>query len=489
MKPRLQTSMGQHLVLTPQLRQALHLLQLSSVELETEIATAVESNPLLDWDEAEPISTRPQSEQAGAQEDSRDARDTQESGSGEREQSGQDSAQSWDSDEGWYERSAGGGGQGFDNDGDSDPADRMVQSESLQDHLFWQLHLSTMSPRDRNIGVALIDAIDDDGYLRESLDDIAAALLPETRASGAEIAAVLCRIQRFDPVGVGARNLIECLCLQLETLPADTPGRALAMLATREHIERLPKLGAAGLADALRCSVEDAATALQLLRGLDPRPGAQIGNIPHDNYVTPDCVITRQNGVWRVTLAGSHAPRLTIHRGYEQMIQHAGASDAGYLKGRLQEARWLLKNIEARGETLLKVMRCLVRQQSGFLEFGKRALRPLTLREVAEEIGMHESTVSRAVARKYVHTPRGTLSLKDFFDSGVGTEGGGEASSTAIQQMIRSLVDAEDPRKPLSDARLADLLKAAGVPVARRTVAKYREALHIVSSHERVRIA
>lgn len=487
MKPRLQTSLGQHLVLTPQLRQALHLLQLSSVELETEITTAVESNPLLDWEEPESISAQPLSERGSAQDqgDSRqDHDDNRRDGDGDGEP-----AAAWDGDDGWNERGSGGGQGSGDNDGDGDAADRMIQSESLQDHLSWQLHLSTMSARDRNIGVALIDAIDDDGYLRESLDDIVAALLPETRATTAEVAAVLCRVQRFDPVGVGARDLGECLRLQLEPLHVDTPGRAVALLAARDHIERLPKLGAPGLADALGCPAGEAATALQLLRSLDPRPGAQIGNVPHDNYVTPDCVITRHNGVWRVTLAGSHFPRVTIHRGYEQMIQHAGASDAGYLKGRLQEARWLLKNIEARGETLLKVMRCLVRQQSGFLEFGKRALRPLTLREVAEEIGMHESTVSRAVARKWVHTPRGTLSLKDFFDSGVGTEGGGEASSTAIQQMIRSLVDAEDPRKPLSDARLAELLKAAGVPVARRTVAKYREALHIASSHERVRIA
>lgn len=480
MKPRLQTSLGQHLVLTPQLRQALHLLQLSAVELETEIAAAVESNPLLDWQEPESIAT-PASERSPASE-SHDAQGEREPPTHEREDA---EPPGWEGDDAWYGNGAG----SSDGDGDVDPADRMVQTESLRDHLTWQLHLSPISAHDRNIGIALIDAIDDDGYLRESLEDIAGVLRPDTHATAAEVAMVLCRIQRFDPPGVGARDLGECLYLQLDTLPEATPGRALAMRAAREHIERLPKLGANGLADALGSSVADAETALQLLRSLDPKPGAQIGVVPHDNYVTPDCVITRHNGVWRVALAASHFPRLTIHRGYEQMIQHAGGSDAGYLRGRLQEARWLLKNLEARGETLLKVVRCLARQQSGFLEFGKRALRPLTLREVADEIGMHESTVSRAVARKYVHTPRGTLSLKEFFDSGIGTEGGGEASSTAIQQMIRTLVDAEDPRKPLSDARLADLLKASGVPVARRTVAKYREALHIASSHDRVRIA
>ena len=204
--------------------------------------------------------------------------------------------------------------------------------------------------------------------------------------------------------------------------------------------------------------------------------------------MVPDCVIVRRHGVWMALLAYGSLPRLTIHQAYERMIQHASGEDAGYLRGRLQEARWLLKNLEARGETLLKVVRCLIRQQSGFLEFGARALRPLTLRAVASEIGMHESTVSRAVARKYVHTPRGTIALRDFFASGIETGGGGEASSVAIQQMIRGLIDAEDPRKPLSDARLAESLKAAGVPVARRTVAKYREAMHIGASHERIRI-
>src|SRR5690606_13042406 len=217
-------------------------------------------------------------------------------------------------------------------------------------------------------------------------------------------------------------------------------------------------------------------------------PGSQVGDLPSDNYVVPDAVIVRRNGVWQAMLASSSLPRLTIHQAYERMIQTAAGDDAGYLKGRLQEARWLLKNLEARGETLLKVVRCLIRQQSGFLEFGARALRPLTLREVAAEIGMHESTVSRAVARKYVHTPRGTIALRDFFASGIDTEGGGEASSVAIQQMIRGLIEAEDPRKPLSDARLAESLKASGVPVARRTVAKYREAMQIAASPEAVRI-
>ena len=474
MKPRLQTSLGQQLVLTPQLRQALHMLQLSALELEAEITEAVETNPLLDWDEdaplrlGEPDGALP--EPAAPEETPRPHDD--------------EAPTPWErDDEPWIER--GGGGQ-FDDDGDA--GDRTAQADTLRDHLSWQLHLSHLSERDRRIGTALVDAIDDDGYLREPLEAIAAALLPEVRCGRDEVQAVLCQVQRFDPTGVGARDLGECLALQLQALPDDTPGRALALRTATTLIDRLPKLGEKGLADALGCGADDACTALQLLRSMDPRPGAQLGAVPQDTYIVPDCVITRHAGMWRVALAGGSQNRLMIHRGYEQLIRHAGAEDAGYLRGRLQEARWLLKNVEARGETLLKVVHCLVRQQSGFLEFGARALRPLTLREVAGEIGMHESTVSRAVARKHVHTPRGTLALRDFFASGIDTDGGGEASSVAIQQMIRGLIDAEDPRKPLSDARLAESLKASGVPVARRTVAKYREAMQIAASHERVRI-
>ncbi len=474
MKPRLQTSLGQQLVLTPQLRQALHLLQLSALELEAEITEALETNPLLEWEEdGEPQVQAAESHQS----ESSVVETTPE-------------AEDWDpAEDAWYERSSFDSGSS-DPDQDNDASQQVAKTDSLQDHLSWQLHLSPLSPRDRAIGATLVDAIDEDGYLREPLAAIAEALRPDIDADAEEIQAVLSQIQRLDPVGVGARDLGECLALQLQALPDDTPGRAIALHAAATLIDRLPKLGPAGLASEAGCTQAEADIALQLLRSLDPRPGARYGDVPSDNYVVPDCVITRHNGIWRVTLASNHQSRLTIHRGYERMIQHAADQDAGYLRGRLQEARWLLKNLEARGETLLKVVRCLVSQQSGFLEFGARALRPLTLREVAAEIGMHESTVSRAVARKYVRTPRGTLALRDFFASGISTGvGGGEASSVAIQQMIRGMIEAEDPRKPLSDARLAESLKASGIPVARRTVAKYREAMNIAASHERVRIA
>ncbi|WP_411832781.1 RNA polymerase factor sigma-54 [Pseudoxanthomonas mexicana] len=472
MKPRLQTSLGQQLVMTPQLRQAIRLLQMSTPELEAELIEAVETNPLLDWADEGAAPPEPSAEPGSGQEAT--AHDDPAAG------------EDWSpEEEGPWQAGSGGS---FDDDDSGSAAERIAEADTLHDHLLWQLHLSHLSPRDRSIGAALIDALEDDGYLREPLSAIAQALLPELVASEDEILVVLHQLQRFDPVGVCARTLQECLRLQLETLSDDTPGKAVALRIADSALERLPRSGAAGLAGELKRPLAEVEAAIALLRGLDPKPGAQLGEIGHDTYVVPDCVVWRQRGVWRAALAGNTLPKVTIHRGYEQMIRQCGEQDAGYLRNHLQEARWLLKSLEARGETLLKVTRCLLRQQAAFLEFGEQALRPLTLREVAVEVGLHESTVSRAIARKYVRTPRGTLPLKAFFASGIDTDGGGEASSTAIQAMIRRLIDAENPRKPLSDAKLADLLKASGVPVARRTVAKYREAMHILSSHERVRI-
>lgn len=465
--------------MTPQLRQAIRLLQMSTTELEVELTEAVESNPLLDWVESEQEPTAPR----GNDDDAPPAERTRaEDGDGE----GGEAPDEWSPDDGPWTSSGGGGS--FDDDENGSPAERVVEADTLHGHLLWQLHLSHLSPRDRTIGAALIDALEEDGYLREPLSGIAEALRPEIEAAEEDILVVLHQVQRFDPVGVAARSLGECLQLQLSVLSDDTAGKALAMKIAETALERLPRSGVAGIAQEMKRPVAEVEEAVQLLRTLDPKPGAQVGDLSHDTYVVPDCVVWRQRGVWRAALAGNTLPRITIHRGYEQMIRQCGDSDAGYLKAQLQEARWLLKSVEARGETLLKVMRCLLHQQAGFLEFGEQALRPLTLRDVAQEVGLHESTVSRAIARKYVRTPRGTLPMRAFFASGIDTEGGGEASSTAIQAMIRRLVDAENPRKPLSDAKLADLLKASGIPVARRTVAKYREALNILSSHERVRI-
>ncbi|ATS22015.1 RNA polymerase factor sigma-54 [Xanthomonas phaseoli pv. phaseoli] len=479
MKARLQTSLGQQLVMTPQLRQAIKLLQMSTTELEVEIAEAVETNPLLEWaDEAAHAASDIAVDASPSA--SAEAPQREEVAPAERDED-------WAQDE--LQWTGSGSGGSFDDDESGDAAERVAESETLADHLLWQLHLSPLSPRDRQIGAMLIDALDEDGYLREPLSAILETLALGAAVDEADVLTVLHQIQRFDPVGVGARSLGECLALQLGVLDADTPGRELALQIVAGPLERLPRSGVTGLAHELKRSTADVEQAVQLVRSLDPRPGKQVGDLSQDTYVVPDCVIWRQRGVWRTALAGRAQPKVTIHRGYENLIRSCGESDAGYLRGQLQEARWLLKSLEARGETLLRVVRCLLEHQAGFLEFGAQALRPLTLREIAGELGLHESTISRAIARKYVRTPRGTIALRAFFASGIDTDSGGEASSTAIQAMIRRLIDAENPRKPLSDAKLADLLKTSGVPVARRTVAKYREAMNISASHERVRIA
>ncbi|WAW89118.1 RNA polymerase factor sigma-54 [Xanthomonas citri pv. malvacearum] len=465
--------------MTPQLRQAIKLLQMSTTELEVEIAEAVETNPLLEWaDEAAHAASDIAVESAPSA--STEEPQREEVAPAERDDD-------WSQDE--LQWTGSGSGGSFDDDESGDAAERVAESETLADHLLWQLHLSPLSPRDRQIGAMLIDALDEDGYLREPLSAILETLALGAAVDEADVLTVLHQIQRFDPVGVGARTLGECLALQLGVLDAETPGRELALQIVAGPLERLPRAGVAGLAHELKRSTADVEQAVQLVRSLDPRPGKQIGDLSQDTYVVPDCVIWRQRGVWRAALADRAQPKVTIHRGYENLIRSCGESDAGYLRGQLQEARWLLKSLEARGETLLRVVRCLLEHQAGFLEFGAQALRPLTLREIAGELGLHESTISRAIARKYVRTPRGTIALRAFFASGIDTDSGGEASSTAIQAMIRRLIDAENPRKPLSDAKLADLLKTSGVPVARRTVAKYREAMNISASHERVRIA
>lgn len=477
MKPRLSPALHQHLILTPQLRLAIRLLQLSTSELELEVAEAMDSNPLLDWIE----------DNAADPGDAHEIRDADGIDGQQEPQLEQEFAEEhWEHEgEPWQERTtaSSNGSSSFDV-----ACGHATSEETLRDHLFWQLHLSHFSPHDLAIGAALIDAIDDDGYLRDSLNAITEGLKPDVNAELDEVLLVLHRIQQFDPVGVGARELGECMRLQLQALEPGTRGKELAIIITKGSLERLPKIGIEGLCRELGCKRDDAQLAVDLLRSLDPRPGSQYGDMPAGTYVTPDCVIWRQHGLWRVALAAGATPRVGIHRGYEQMIQGANSSDADYLRGRLQEARWLIKGLESRADTLLRVVRCVVREQAGFLEFGAQALQPLTLRSIAGELGLHESTVSRAIARKYVRTPRGTIALRDFFASGIETEGGGSASSTAIQDMIRKLVETENPRKPMSDARLAERLKADGVPVARRTVAKYREALHIPPSHERVRI-
>lgn len=478
MKPTLQTRLGQQITLTPQLRQAIRLLQLSALELEAELNAAVESNPLLEREEE-------QGPEFPVPADGRPAEAPGPGPSGEGEGGSGDEPADFErhAAEDWFEAGNGGGGYEGEDREDSSPAAAL----DLQSHLLWQLRLSHLGPRDLAIGQALVEAINDDGYLEGPLADIQAALLPEIQAAEHEIETVLHIIQHFDPVGAGARSLSECLCVQLSLLSPDTPGLALARLLSQQHLDALARLGADRLAAQLGHPAADMAEAVALLRTLDPKPGAQVGGSEAE-YIAPDAIAYRQGGVWKVGLAPGSQPRLSINRHYERLIGKASREDDSYLKGQLQEARWLIKSLETRADTLLRVARAIVRQQRGFLEHGSEAMRPLTLREVAEELGLHESTISRATTRKYLRTPRGTFEFKHFFSSGIATEHGGAASSTAIQAMLRKLIEAEDPRAPLSDQRLAEILKAEGIPVARRTVAKYREAMNVPASNERQRL-
>jgi RNA polymerase sigma-54 factor len=470
-KPTLQLRLGQNLSLTPQLRQAIRLLQLSSVELEQEIQEALTSNPLLD-DTPEP--------ETGADRDSHgEGTDTTQDPDAQDEVAVDAASDDWELEPAFSTTARSDGGH-FERE----IAD--TRGEDLHDHLLWQLHLSHLSERDRQIAVTLIDGIGEDGYLGASLEEIQSSLKPEIEADIDEIEAVLHCIQHFDPVGTGTRSLAECLAVQLGALPADTPARPLAQRLVEQHLDTLARGDRCALARSLTVDEDALDAALGLIRSLDPKPGTQFstGDV---EYVVPDAYAYRQQGQWRVSLNPTAQPRLGINQHYAALITSASREDASYLRGQLQEARWLIRSLEARNETLLKVATCIVERQQGFLEHGPEAMRPMILRDVAETIEMHESTVSRITTRKYLHTPRGTFEFKYFFSSSVSTVDGGSASATAIQAMIRKLVQDEDVRKPLSDSAIASNLNQRGIAVARRTVAKYREAMSIPPSNERSR--
>jgi RNA polymerase sigma-54 factor len=473
LKQQLQVRLTQGLTLTPQLRQAIRLLQLSTVELEAEIDLAIESNPLLErLDEGE----------FEAQEDDGDQRDPSDHEEADPATPSESEIDTLLDIPDWAREEHGGSG-----DGDAPIEERnlpLPEAElDLHGHLMWQLNLTTMPELDHAIAVALIDAIDEDGYLREPLQDLARALQPEYRPGLEQIEAVLHRIQHFDPPGVAARSLSECLLLQLAQRP-DPPHGELAQRIARDHLEPLARSGPEQLAHQIGQPLDFVLAAVDLLRSLDPRPGAAYSRAASE-YITPDAHAVREAGTWRAVLAPGTRPRLGINQHYESLIGTAGKADASYLRTQLQEARWLIRSLETRADTVLRVAACIVRHQRDFLEYGAEAMRPLVLREIANELELHESTISRVTTRKYLHTPRGTFEFKHFFSSAIATADGGSASSTAIQAMLRRLVDAENPRKPLSDAALVKALEREGVTVARRTVAKYREALHIPASHER----
>ncbi|HEY6543280.1 MAG TPA: RNA polymerase factor sigma-54 [Dokdonella sp.] len=468
MKPALQLRLGQSLALTPQLQQAIRLLQLSRLELEIELNLALESNPLLDLSEEAPEG---------------------EDGDGDAEPLEQaEAVEAPDTDEQpldlEFERSEY-RGTALDEDG-LEPQD--AEPEDLRDHLLWQLNLTPMSPRDHAIAAAIIEAIDDDGYLAESDEGICETLASLHVVTPAEVASVRRRVQQFDPIGVASRSLKECLAVQLEAFDAGTPGLDLARVLVADHLETIARQDRARICQRLHVEEGDFDTALALVRSLSPKPGGGFATTAAE-FVAPDAYARKVGGRWQVSLAPGCQPRLGINEHYASLIAKARRDDANYLKGQLQEARWLIKSLKTRAETMLKVAGAIVRAQEAFLEFGPEAMRPLVLKDVADEIGMHESTISRVTTRKFLHTPRGTYEFKYFFSSGVTTVDGGSASATAIQAMIRKLIEEEQTARPISDQGLATELNRRGINVARRTVAKYREAMNIPSSNDRSRLA
>lgn len=480
MKPSLQLRVGQQLTLTPQLKQAIRLLTLSTLELQGELALAVESNPMLEWDDVPASEANPEPVEAGSDsgDQAPDAADGSTAESGE--------AEDWREASDFELPDYAAGRQGDENDEDhGDP--RHAQVPDLADHLLWQLHLSHLSPRDLAIAHAIVESLDDDGYLLEPDEAIIEAVLPEHRVGADEVAAVRHFVQQLEPVGVASRDLRECLSVQLHQFDAD-PAQALALRIVATHLEVLARHERTRLARELGVSESELDAAGALIRRLSPKPGARFAAVATE-HVVPDVYVYKRGAHWEVGLNPGAAPKLRVNDHYVNLLRRCARDEGTALKSQLQEARWLLKSLEQRDQTVLKVARVIVERQQAFLERGAEAMKPLVLREVAEEIGMHESTVSRVTTRKYMHTPRGTLEFKYFFSSHVATRDGGEASSTAIQAMIKKLIDEESPQKPLSDSAISDVLKRRGILVARRTVAKYREAMRIPSSNERVRSA
>ncbi len=474
MKQTLQLKIGQQLTMTPQLQQAIRLLQLSSLELQTEIQQALESNLMLeveeDLQEDDPLTVGVVEPEHGDDE------------GGIPEELPVDSQ--WDD---IYDGTTSFSDPGPEAQGRDYYDNRAAQIDSLRDHLYWQAEMERFSPRDLTIAQSIIDSVNDDGYLATPLEEIQGALPADWEVELAEMEAVLLRVQRFDPVGVAARDPQEALLIQLHQLPPETPWREEALEAVEDHLDLVAGRRFDDLARAMNLAHEELQAVITLIQTLSPHPGSQIDS-GSTEYIVPDVVVVRRGGYWQVELNGETAPRLRINPYYAGLVRRADTSPENTcLRSHLQEARWLLKSLRSRNETLTKVAGAIVERQQGFFDHGEEAMRPLVLREIAEAVNMHESTISRITTQKYLHSPRGTFEFKYFFSSHVQTADGGEASATAIRARIRRLIADEDPAKPLSDSKIADLLHGEGIRVARRTVAKYRESMSIPSSSERKR--
>ncbi|EJO3283291.1 RNA polymerase factor sigma-54 [Escherichia coli] len=473
MKQGLQLRLSQQLAMTPQLQQAIRLLQLSTLELQQELQQALESNLLLEQiDTHEEIDTRETQDSETL--DTADALEQKEMP----EELPLDA--SWDT---IYTAGTPSGTSG-DYIDDELPVYQGETTQTLQDYLMWQVELTPFSDTDRAIATSIVDAVDDTGYLTVPLEDILESMGDE-EIDIDEVEAVLKRIQRFDPVGVAAKDLRDCLLIQLSQFDKTTPWLEEARLIISDHLDLLANHDFRTLMRVTRLKEDALKEAVNLIQSLDPRPGQSI-QTGEPEYVIPDVLVRKHNGHWTVELNSDSIPRLQINQHYASMCNNArNDGDSQFIRSNLQDAKWLIKSLESRNDTLLRVSRCIVEQQQAFFEQGEEYMKPMVLADIAQAVEMHESTISRVTTQKYLHSPRGIFELKYFFSSHVNTEGGGEASSTAIRALVKKLIAAENPAKPLSDSKLTSLLSEQGIMVARRTVAKYRESLSIPPSNQR----
>jgi RNA polymerase sigma-54 factor len=478
MKQTLQLKLSQHLTLTPQLQQSIRLLQLSTLELNQELERFLAENPLLEREEGEdeerygpappatpeaPVSAPgPESEAPPA------ASDTQ---------GNDEPPPDVDADADWY-LDGGGGGTQRDDGEDGDLPQLAAVGTTLRDHLLQQIALTKLPGRDRALVAVLIDALDESGYLTQPLEEIVVLLPEELGIDLEELGIALRHLQNLDPVGVGARSPAECLELQLLALDDDTPGRACALRVVHDHIELLAARDFTKLKRLIGCDDNALRAAHRLIQGLNPRPGAEYAALD-TRYVVADVIVRKTKNVWVASLNPDAMPKLRINRIYADILQSNRNAGGSQLASQLQEARWLIKNVQQRFETIQRVSQAIVDRQRHFFEHGEVAMRPLVLREIADALDLHESTVSRVTTQKFMATPRGIFELKYFFGSHVATETGGACSATAIRALIKQLVAAEDGKKPLSDSKISQILGQQGIVVARRTIAKYRESLHI----------
>ena len=469
MKPTLQLKLTQQLNLTPQLQQSIRLLQLSSVELNQEIERIIQENPLLELDdhwETRSYETQDTAESSSETETDHPPVEADDTSNPTQQDNNFD----------WHQES---GFSGYDaQDDDRELPQLTVDAPSLRSYLNQQISMSQINDTEKTITELLIDSLDDDGYLTQDLDEFLEMLPKELGLTQDDIDHALSALQRLDPAGVGARNLQECLLLQLKALPEDTPHRERAIKVVMQHLSVLASHDYAVIKRLLKCDDHSLRAVQKLIVNLNPRPGSKF-NASNTRYVTPDIIVSKHNGTWVANLNREAMPRLNINRYYATILKQKNEETPHALTNQLNEAKWLIKNLQQRASTILTVSNAIVQRQQQFFEHGEIAMRPLVLREIAESVGLHESTVSRVTTQKYMHTPRGIFELKYFFGSSVATDTGGACSATAIRALIKQLIQKENPRKPLSDNKIAGLLEEQGIVVARRTIAKYRESLQI----------